>query len=42
MRFILGHSDSITRRTFTRIKYLLSAFSVAVTAGFVLLLEAYA
>jgi len=42
MRFILGQSDSISRRTFNKIKYLVSALSVAVTSSFVLLLQAYA
>ena len=42
MSFILGQSDSISRRTFNKIKYLLSALSVAVTSGFVMLLHAHA
>lgn len=42
MRFLLGQSDSISRRTFNELKYLLSALSAAVTSGFVLLLQVYA
>ena len=42
MRFIVGQSDSIGSHTFTRLKYFLSAISVALTSGFVFMLEAYA
>jgi hypothetical protein len=42
MRFVLGQSETISDRVFTRLKWLLSALSVALTSGFVLLLEGYA
>lgn len=42
VRFMLGQTDSITTDTFSRIKWLLSAMSVALTSGFVFLLEVYA
>ena len=42
MSFISGQSDSISRRTFNKLKYLLSALSVTVTSGFVMLLHAHA
>jgi hypothetical protein len=41
MKFILGQSETISERVFKSIKWLLSAFSVALTSGFVLLLEGY-
>ena len=42
MKFISGRSDSISARAFARIKWLLSAISVAMTSGFVMLLHAHA
>ena len=42
MRFVLGQTDAITTDTFSRIKWLLSSLSVALTSGFVFLLEVYA
>jgi hypothetical protein len=42
MSFILGQSDSISRRAFKKLKYLLSALSVTVTSGFVMLLHSHA
>jgi len=41
MRFILRQSETISERVLNRIKWLLSALSVALTSGFVLLLEGY-
>jgi hypothetical protein len=42
MRFLLGQSDSISERAFTKLKVLLSALSVALTSGFVVMLAASA
>ena len=42
MRFMFGHSDSISKATFSRLKWLLSALSAALTSGFVVLLQAHA
>ncbi len=42
MSFILGQSDSISSRTFNKLKYLLSALSVAATSGLVMMLHVYA
>lgn len=40
MKFIMGQSDSISQRAFARIKWFLSALSVALTSGFVAVLHA--
>ncbi len=42
MRFLLGETNSISSAAFSRIKWLLSALSLALTSGFVLLLQAHA
>ncbi|MGD2076194.1 MAG: hypothetical protein PVI91_04600 [Gammaproteobacteria bacterium] len=42
MRFVLGESDSISERAFAAVKWVLSALSVALTSGFVMMLEAFA
>jgi hypothetical protein len=42
MRFLLGQTNSIRKATFSRLKWLLSGLSVALTSGFVLLLQAHA
>ncbi len=42
MGFMQGQTDSISNAMLYRIKWLLSAMSVALTSGFVLLLEVYA
>ena len=42
MKFITGQTDSISKRAFARIRWLLSAISVTLTSGFVVLLQAHA